>query len=90
MEYCSGAEKPGNKIIYYRADDERDEAYFVAGEINRMKSSDRKYSDFAILYRTNSQSRTFEEALSRRDIPYRVLGGLRYYDRKEISCATSD
>ena len=49
-----------------------------------MKSSDRKYSDFAILYRTNAQSRTFEEALSRRDIPYRVLGGLRYYDRKEI------
>ena len=49
-----------------------------------MKSSDRKYSDFAILYRTNSQSRTFEEALSRRDIPYRVLGGLSYYDRKEI------
>ncbi len=74
----------GNKIVYYRAEDERDEAYFIAGEINRMKSSDRKYSDFAILYRTNSQSRTFEEALSRRDIPYRVLGGLRYYDRKEI------
>ena len=57
---------------------------FVAGEINRLKTNDRKYSDFAILYRTNSQSRTFEEALSRRDIPYRVLGGLRYYDRKEI------
>ena len=74
----------GDKIIYYRAEDERDEAYFVAGEINRMKSADRNYSDFAILYRTNAQSRTFEEALSRRDIPYRVLGGLRYYDRKEI------
>lgn len=74
----------GNKIIYFRAEDERDEAYFVASEINRMKTSDRKYSDFAVLYRTNSQSRTFEEALSRRNIPYRVLGGLRYYDRKEI------
>jgi len=74
----------GSKIIYHSADDERDEAYFIAGEINRMKSSDRSYSDFAILYRTNAQSRTFEEALSRRDIPYRVLGGLRYYDRKEI------
>ena len=49
-----------------------------------MKSSSHPYSDFAILYRTNSQSRTFEEALSRREIPYRVLGGLRYYDRKEI------
>ena len=77
-------QEPGNKIVYYRAEDERDEAYFVASEVNRMKSADRKYSDFAILYRTNAQSRTFEEALSRRDIPYRVLGGLRYYDRKEI------
>ncbi|MFR6258446.1 MAG: ATP-dependent helicase, partial [Anaerovoracaceae bacterium] len=74
----------GHKITYYRGADERDEAYFIAGEINRLKTSDRKYSDFAILYRNNAQSRTFEEALSRRDIPYRVLGGLRYYDRKEI------
>ena len=77
-------QEDGSKIIYHRAEDEREEAYFVASEINRMKSSDRKYSDFAILYRTNAQSRTFEEALSRRDVPYRVLGGLRYYDRKEI------
>lgn len=77
-------QEAGNKLVYYRAEDERDEAYFIAGEINRMKTSDRNYSDFAILYRTNAQSRNFEEALSRRDIPYRVLGGLRYYDRKEI------
>ena len=74
----------GNKITYVRAENERDEAYFVAAEINRIKTIDRKYSDFAILYRTNAQSRTFEEALSNRGIPYRVLGGLRYYDRKEI------
>lgn len=74
----------GKKIIYHRADDEKEEAYFVAGEINRMKGPGRKYSDFAILYRTNAQSRNFEEALSGRGIPYRVLGGLRYYDRKEI------
>ena len=74
----------GHKITYYRAENERDEAYFVAAEINRMKTMDRKYSDFAVLYRTNAQSRTFEEALSNRGIPYRVLGGLRYYDRKEI------
>ena len=77
-------QEKGNKITYFKADDERDEAYFIASEINRMKSPNRKYSDFAILYRTNAQSRTFEEALSRRQIPYRVLGGLRYYDRKEI------
>ena len=57
---------------------------YVAQEIDRLKTKDRRYSDFAILYRTNAQSRTFEEALSRRDIPYRVLGGLRYYDRKEV------
>ena len=74
----------GNKITYFRAENKRDEAYFVAAEINRIKTIDRKYSDFAILYRTNAQSRTFEEALSNRGIPYRVLGGLRYYDRKEI------
>ena len=82
----------GHKITYFRAEDERDEAYFVAGEINRIAGGSGafgagdapKYSDCAILYRTNAQSRTFEEALSRRDIPYRVLGGLRYYDRKEI------
>ncbi|MDO4518500.1 MAG: 3'-5' exonuclease, partial [Bacillota bacterium] len=66
---------------YQRLDDERLEAYYIASEINRVGGS---YKDFAILYRTNAQSRVFEEALSRRNIPYRVLGGLRYYDRKEI------
>lgn len=71
----------GNKIIYQRLDDEREEAYFVASEINRIGGA---YNNFAILYRTNAQSRVFEEALSKRNIPYRVLGGLRYYDRKEI------
>ena len=74
----------GEKIKYYRADTEKDEARFVAQEIVLKKNKDRKYSDFAILYRTNAQSRHFEEALTRREIPYRVLSGLRYYDRKEI------
>ena len=74
----------GDKIKYYRADTEKDEARFVAQEIDLLKGRDRKYSDFAILYRTNAQSRHFEEALTQRDIPYRVLSGLRYYDRKEI------
>lgn len=78
------AKDEGNKIVYYRADDERDEARYIASEIDRLKTKDRKYSNFAILYRTNAQSRTFEEALSGREIPYRVLGGLRYYDRKEV------
>lgn len=74
----------GSKVSYYRADDERDEAEYIAREIDMLKSPEYRYSDFAVLYRTNAQSRTFEEALSKRDIPYRVLGGLRYYDRKEI------
>mgnify|MGYP004448416117 CR=1 FL=1 len=80
----------GNKIVYFRGDDEREEALFIASEVNRLSSSGviggsgKQYKDFAILYRTNAQSRTFEEALSKCGIPYRVLGGLRYYDRKEI------
>ena len=74
----------GEKITYYRADDEKDEARYIAQEIDRLKTADRDYKDFAILYRTNAQSRNFEESLSAREIPYRVLGGVRYYDRKEI------
>ena len=74
----------GHKITYYRADTEKDEAYFVAKEIELLKTADRKYSDFAVLYRTNAQSRPFEEMFARTGTPYRVLSGLRYYDRKEI------
>ncbi|WP_227017703.1 DNA helicase PcrA [Sinanaerobacter chloroacetimidivorans] len=74
----------GEKVKYYRAEDEKDEARYIAQEIDRLRTGELKYKDFAILYRTNAQSRTFEEALSARDIPYRVLGGIRYYDRKEI------
>ena len=73
----------GHKVTYARMDTEREEADFVARQIDMM-ASDHSWKDFAVLYRTNAQSRTFEEALSKRDIPYRVLGGLRYYDRKEI------
>ncbi len=76
----------GNKILYHRADDEKEEARFVAGEVDLLKRTGDglKFSDFAVLYRTNAQSRQFEEAFSRKGIPYRVLSGLRYYDRKEI------
>ena len=74
----------GEKIKYYRADNEKEEARYIAAEIDRLHSQDLKYSDFAVLYRTNAQSRTFEEALSSMEVPYRVLGGTRYYDRKEI------
>lgn len=79
----------GEKIKYYRADNEKEEARFVASEISRItKSGSSKdnynYSDFVVLYRTNAQSRTFEEAFIRKGIPYRILGSTRYYDRKEI------
>ncbi|WP_027399521.1 ATP-dependent helicase [Anaerovorax odorimutans] len=74
----------GEKLKYYRADDEKDEARYISQEIDRLHNNELKYKDFAILYRTNAQSRTFEEALMARAIPYRVLGGIKYYDRKEI------
>ncbi len=74
----------GEKLVYYRADNEKDEARYIAQEIGRLHSREWAYRDFAVLYRTNAQSRALEEGLSQRGIPYRVLGGLRYYDRKEI------
>ena len=74
----------GEKVRYYRAEDEKDEARYIASQIDRLKTMDMRYSDFAVLYRTNAQSRTFEEAFRRKGIPYRILSGFRYYDRKEV------
>lgn len=74
----------GEKLVYHRGENEKDEARYISQEIDRLHNNNLKYKDFAVLYRTNAQSRNFEESLSAREIPYRVLGGLRYYDRKEI------
>jgi DNA helicase-2/ATP-dependent DNA helicase PcrA len=74
----------GAKLMYKRLHNEKEEAAYIAGEVERMKSPDRDYSDFAVLYRTNAQSRSFEEAFMADNIPYRVLGGTKFYDRKEI------
>ncbi len=75
----------GDKVLIYRAENEHDEGRFIAGEIEKMVASDsRSFSDFVVLYRTNAQSRVLEEMLLRQGIPYRVLSGLRFYDRKEI------
>jgi DNA helicase-2/ATP-dependent DNA helicase PcrA len=74
----------GDLIVYEDAYDERDEARRVASHIARLTGDGYDYRDMAILYRTNVQSRTFEEALSVARVPYRVLGGVRYYDRKEV------
>lgn len=75
----------GEKIKYFRAENERDEAYYVAGEIlRRLREENKNYKDFAILYRTNSQSRVIEEYMLKAGIPYNVYGGFKFYSRKEI------
>lgn len=75
----------GDKIFLYHADNEHDEGRFIAREIDRLVSEGgMRFSDFVILYRTNAQSRILEEMLLRQGLPYRVLAGLRFYDRKEI------
>ncbi|MDH6252710.1 DNA helicase-2/ATP-dependent DNA helicase PcrA [Chryseobacterium sp. H1D6B] len=75
----------GDKIKVYRSLSDADEANFVAGNIWELRNRDqRKYNDFAILYRTNSQTRAFEDALRRKNIPYKVYGGLSFYQRKEV------
>ena len=74
----------GDKIELHTAEDERDEARFIAKTIMDGVADGRKYSDFAILYRTNAQSNAVEQALSRSGIPHRIIGGHRFYDREEI------
>lgn len=74
----------GEMVKLFTAENEYDEGRFVAEQIEQLVRNGGKYSDAAILYRTNSQSRVLEEQLMRNAIPYRVLAGLRFYDRKEI------
>ncbi|MGV0168916.1 DNA helicase PcrA [Furfurilactobacillus sp. WILCCON 0119] len=75
----------GEPISYYRAQSERDEALFVIAQIEKqMQSGHRNYGDFAILYRTNAQSRSIEDALVKSNVPYNMVGGHKFYDRKEI------
>ncbi|MEN9216840.1 MAG: DNA helicase PcrA [Gloeomargarita sp. HHBFW_bins_162] len=79
----------GEKIFIYEATDERDEADYVLRQLRHLRQKNPHYSwqSFAVLYRTNAQSRALEEVLVRGDIPYHVVGGLRFYDRKEIKDA---
>jgi len=75
----------GEAIIRYRAEDERDEGRFIANEIERLlRDEHRGYSDFAIFYRTNAQSRVIEDALLRFGVPYQIVGGTKFFDRAEI------
>ncbi|WP_408009164.1 DNA helicase PcrA [Pseudalkalibacillus sp. A8] len=74
----------GTNIHYYQADSEHTESYFIVGKIKEMLQGKRKPSDIAILYRTNAQSRVIEEALVKSNISYTIVGGTKFYDRKEI------
>ena len=74
----------GNLVVVESLPDSQDEAYFVVNKAEKLMDEGYKPSDFAILYRTNAQSRSFEEAFMKKGIPYKIVGGLRFYDRKEI------
>ena len=74
----------GEKIRVYRALDERDEAAWVVRAIEGRMKRGARAGDFAVFYRTNAQSRVLEEAMVRRGVPYRVYGGMKFYDRKEV------
>lgn len=75
----------GDQITYYRADSERDEAQFIVSRIKEeIQANNRSYNDFAVLYRTNAQSRVIEDTLVKSNVPYTMVGGHKFYDRKEI------
>ncbi|HSP04568.1 MAG TPA: 3'-5' exonuclease, partial [Acidimicrobiales bacterium] len=79
---------PGDKILRYHAEDEHDEAQWVTQRISAFhEAGDVRWGDIAVFYRTNAQSRVIEEYLARGGIPYRVIGGTRFYDRREIKDA---
>lgn len=74
----------GQKIHYYHGQNEHDEAYYVTETIREAVDRGRQYKDFAVLYRTNAQSRVIEEVFVKANIPYQMVGGTKFYDRKEI------
>ena len=79
----------GEPITYFEARDDREEAMYVVGQIRQLQREGNKLGDMAILYRTNAQSRMFEENLINNGIPYVMVGSLKFYDRKEIKDALS-
>lgn len=79
------SKEDGSKIFHYKAQTDYEEGLFIADKIKEeVAKNNKNYSDFAILYRANSQSRSLEDKLVRANIPYRLFGGTRFYDRKEI------
>lgn len=78
----------GHLPMIYQGEDEYDEANYIVNQIQHLKTEEYyKYSDFAILYRMNSQSRAIEDILRRENVPYKIIGGLKFYERKEIKDA---
>jgi DNA helicase-2/ATP-dependent DNA helicase PcrA len=78
----------GEQLVRFQGDDEHDEAQFVTQEIHRLvDGGEHRYGDVAVFYRTNVQSRVLEEALVRAGVPYRVFGGVKFYDRREVKDA---
>lgn len=75
---------PGDRVVRYRADDEVDEARWVVGRIRSLHDAGRRWSDMAVFYRTNAQSRAVEEQMVNLGVSYRVIGGTRFYDRREV------
>ncbi len=78
------ASEDGDKIEVYLAADERDEGRWIAGEIERRRAEGLSYDDMAVVYRTHAQSRMLEDMLLRAGVPYRIVGGTRFFDRAEI------
>lgn len=78
------AAEDGDKIQVYMAADERDEGRWIAGEIEKQRAAGLTYSQMAVFYRTNAQSRMLEDMLLRAGVPYRIVGGTRFFDRAEI------
>lgn len=78
------ASEDGDKINVYMATDERDEGRWIAGEIERRHAGGMSYDDMAVFYRTNAQSRMLEDMMLRAGVPYRIVGGTRFFDRAEI------
>ncbi len=78
----------GEQIVRFQGDDEHDESAFVVREVHRLvDGAEYRYGDIAVFYRTNAQSRVLEESLVRSGVPYRVFGGVKFYDRREIKDA---
>ena len=81
----------GHPVVRHKADNEHDEAFFVATEVERLvqDQAEHAYADVAVFYRTNAQSRVLEDVFMKAGIPYRVIGGVRFYERREVKDITA-